>query len=229
MHHYTYLLVFPNGMKYIGAHSTHISPELDACYLGSGRYLPKRTRHTCTKEVLQVFETREECMKAELAYIDKHACVEASDYYNHRRKTFDKHGCDHTEIGKRMVGLHTAETNSNIKRAIDQRKQYVGENRTPAQKHADAQLRGRKTGPNPNKGHSSISNTAFVPWYYITPAGKYVEIFDTTKKEMSLKLGFYANFIAIRCSKKYSHTPVLLKQNKGWIFGNLPRPTTDML
>ena len=40
-YHYTYLLEFSNGMKYIGCHSTNIKPDLDFNYLGSGRALPR--------------------------------------------------------------------------------------------------------------------------------------------------------------------------------------------
>lgn len=55
MYHYCYLLEFPDGMKYVGAKSSKLRPDLDTTYLGSGKDLPKDRhdyRHLINKTIL---------------------------------------------------------------------------------------------------------------------------------------------------------------------------------
>lgn len=211
MNHYLYLLTFPDGRKYVGARSTKLPPELDASYLGSGKALPERTRHTCIKEILGEYPNRRELLAAETKYIDDHDCVNSTGFYNLRRRNYDKHGKGH----EYYRGGNTPEA---IARANIIRRTYVGSNRTPAQLAHDARMRGKKTGPCEAKGHPGISNSAFKPWFYITPEGTRIEVRDCTKKDYAKILGvtprqLQHRFHKTNIGKKASHPPL-----KGYLF-----------
>lgn len=226
MNHYTYLIEFSNGMKYVGARSTHLDPQLDASYLGSGRALPERTIHTCTKTILGTFSSREELIKAEIDFIVLNDCVNSTAYYNLRTKSFDKHGMPDTS-GSKLRG-RTADNCEYIKRANTKRKTYRGNARTPAQKAHDERMRGMSIGPNPNKGKAGTANNGFTPWYYITPSGEYIEVYHMTRQEFAPTIGATARQVGHRFHYTNEHkkagnraTAVL----RGYIFGSLPRPT----
>jgi len=233
MNHYLYLITFPDGMKYVGARSTNLLPELDACYLGSGKALPKRDRDTCTKQILRIFNSREELIQAEYQYIIDNDCVNSPEYYNLRSKTFDKHGIPDTS-GPLLKG-RSKHTHAYIEEANKKRVLYAGENRTPAQKHRDKLATGKKLGPNPLKGHSGTDNTAFVPWYYIDSEGNYYEVLDTTKEDFAVKLGISKRQLIHRFHYSNRHKPAKVSGRvplaiQGFTFGNLPRPTnTDTI
>jgi predicted GIY-YIG superfamily endonuclease len=221
MYHYVYLLEFEDGMGYIGVHSTVIKPELDTCYLGSGKHLPLRTLQSCSKHILKEFSSREEAIAYEIELIDKNNCVASPLWYNARRKTHDKHGSSLSKEHRERI----SKTHSGIKRP-EYAKKYRGEGRTPAQRAGDVsaglKLRGTKC---PAKGSSGISNSGFTPWYYITPNGKYVEVYDTPKQDYAHKLGFTPRQLGHRFHYTNEHKESNRSPFKGWTFGNLPRPT----
>lgn len=222
MIHYMYLLTFNDGMLYVGARSTNLdTAELDACYLGSGKALPARTRNTCTKTILNTYESRRELLEAEKAYIQDHSCVDSENYYNLRVSTHDRHGCEgvDTNTGR------NADTHSYIARANEKRKQYVGDNRTPAQKHSDAKLRGVSTGPNPLKGLKGSKSPHFQPWYYITPKGEYHEEHHRTRDIVAKELGFTTRQFDNRMRGDNEHVPGKRGPIKGWILGRIKRDT----
>lgn len=221
MFHYVYLLEFENGKGYIGMRSTTLEPELDTCYLGSGRALPPRDSSSCTKTILKVFPTREEARKYEIDLIVLNDCVKSPIWYNLRRNTFDKHGSTLSEEHKKLISKQHLGT----KRPEFSRK-YVGENRTPAQKagsiRAGIKIKGTK---NPAKGSLGITNQGFTPWYYITPNGDYVEVHDEPKQDYAIKLGFTPRQLGHGFHYTNEHKESNRKPRKGWTFGNLPRPT----
>jgi hypothetical protein len=220
MFHYVYLLEFNNGMGYIGMHSTTIAPELDTCYLGSGKALPPRNPTSCTKTILQIFKTREEAVNYEIELIKLNDCVKSPIWYNLRKSTFDKYGTNLSEEHKQQISQQQAGRSR-----ISFGQKYSGTGRTPAQKAGDKRtaekLRGIK---NPAKGFPSISNNQFKPWYYITPSGEYVEVFDTTKLDYASKLGVTSRQLSHRFHYTNEHKQGKYSPFKGWIFGNLPRP-----
>jgi len=231
MYHYVYLLTFPDGKKYVGAKSRSFHPDLDECYLGSGKNLPKnRTRHNCTKKILGIYPTRTEAISAEIAYIEKYDCVNSPDYYNARRRTYDRHGatketCSGAKISSELQAGRSKNTHEYLRKKGEKFKQYMGENRTKALKDADKRrgetIQGTK---NPAKGHSGISNCAFIPWYYITPEGLMVEKHTLTKKEFAIQQGQPPLKIAQLIHRK-AHKIQKKGYFKGWVFGDLPRPT----
>lgn len=221
MFHYVYLLEFPNGMGYIGLHSTVIQPELDICYLGSGKALPPRDTTSCTKTILATFPTRETALQYEIDLIIANDCVKSEIWYNLRRNTFDKHGSTlNPQHIKQIVENRTG------KLRTEYGKKYSGEGRTPAQKAGDKRAGLKILGTkNPAKGSPGISNQGFTPWYYITPTGEYVEVLDTPKQDYASKLGFTARQLGHRFHYTNEHKVARTLPAKGWTFGNLPRPT----
>jgi hypothetical protein len=221
------MLTFLDGKKYIGARSTELKPELDACYLGSGRYLPTRTKDTCVKVILGTYSTREELLVAETALIDLHNAVQSDMYYNKRRKVYDKFGltqetCNGVATTTSKLKGRSAETHEYIRQANVIRSSYSGENRTPAQiegqKKVAETLRGTK---NPAKACHGVNNGGFRPWYYITPEGIRVEVYNETKMDYATKLGFTHRQITHR----FHHTNIDKAGKtgifKGWVFGDL--------
>lgn len=221
MFHYVYLLTFDDGMRYVGAHSTVIEPHLDTCYLGSGKALPPRTPQSCDKTILQVFNTREEAVKYEIDIIRLNNCVQSPDWYNLRLKTHDKHGSTLTSEHKKMISeAHKGRDRS------DYGKRYTGAGRTPAQLAGDKRNSDRQLGTkNPAKGSLGTKNQGFKPWYYITPDGQYVEVHDRVKQEVCLELGFTYRQIINGFHYTNEHKKARTLPRKGWVFGNLPRPS----
>lgn len=221
MRHYTYLLEFSNNMKYIGVHSCNFAPELDVCYLGSGRYLPKdRNRFNCKKTVLKEYPSRKEALEAEISYIKQHDCVNSDKYYNVRVSTFDRY----SQQTKNKNRNKTVDIKALQIRA-ENFKQYTGENRTPALLDADHRraetIRGTK---NPKKSNPGIKNGGFTPWYYITPEGDYHEMFSITRKDFAPQIGLTPRQMEHRFHHTNMHKPGRTKPAKNWIFGTLPRP-----
>ena len=231
MYHYTYLIEFTDGMKYVGAKSRLFHPNLDVCYLGSGKALPiNRTPQNCIKTVLAIYTTRKEATDAEIAYIDKHNCCASPEYYNIRRRTYDRHGCTKEScsgaaISSKIQQGRSAKTHKYLKEKGEKFKQYTGNNRTPALLDADKRrgdtIRGTK---NPAKGHPGISNNGFTPWYYVTPTGDYHEVYSITRKDFASKIGLTPRQIEHRFHYSNIHKPGKTKPLKGWVFGTLPKP-----
>lgn len=221
MYHYVYLLEFSNGKGYIGLHSTTIKPELDTCYLGSGKGLPERSPETCTKTILKTFSTREEARQYEIDLIQLNNCVKSDIWYNLRLSTHDKHGSSLSAKHRALI----SKTHKGRDRSAYGKK-YTGENRTPAQKAgtiiAAEKVRGSKC---PSKGKSGTANNGFIPWYFITPTGEYTEVHDTTKNDYALRLGFTPRQLGHRFHYTNEHKTGKRGISRGWIFGNLPRPT----
>lgn len=221
--HYVYLLTFPDGMKYVGCRSTNLEPELDTTYLGSGRFLPKDRhsyRNLINKEILFRSSSREEALDFEEQFIINNNCVKSEEFYNKRRRVFDRKGLANPNP---MNPKLQAKANKTFK----ERNYTKKGNRTPAQlavdKWCSENFKGIK---NPLKGHKGITNCAFVAWYYITPEGQYVEVLDKTKEEYA-DLGILPftyrqlihRFHYTNQHKLGKRTPFL-----GWVFGNLPIP-----
>lgn len=219
MYHYVYQLSFPDGMQYIGMHSTTIEPYLDTCYLGSGKKLPLRTPQSCTKTILGIFPTRELAAEYEIAKIKEFDAVNSKDFYNMRLKCHDKHGSklslEQRELIKRA---HTGRDRT------EYGKKYTGEGRTPAQKagsiRSGLKMRGTK---NPAKGHSGITNHGFTPWYYITPENEYVEVHDQTRQDKAHEFGLTPRQLAHGFHYTNEHRKAKGHPRKGWTFGSLPR------
>lgn len=218
MNHYAYLLTFTNGMRYMGARSTKLSPELDASYLGSGRALPKDRHelHNVTKTIMATFLTREELMEFEENFITLNGCTGSKDWYNLRKATFDRHGSLPWNTGVSAQAGISRETFS---------RRYKG-NRSPAMIASHAATAEKNRGvKNPDKGHKSITNCAFIPWYYITPIGEYVEVHDKTKREAAQSLGVTERQLINRFHHSNEHKVAKYPTLRGYVFGNLPRPT----
>lgn len=227
MYHYVYTLYFPStGMSYIGCHSTVIKPELDTCYLGSGKLLPKdRNPQNCIKTIVKEFNTRKEATSYEEFLIAKYDAVNSSSYYNVRLHVYDKHGSHLSEEHKAWISNHFKG-----RKRVEYSKKYRGEGRTPAQKagsiRAGLKLRGTK---DPRKGKSGVKNNAFKPWYYITPSGEYHEVYDLTLRDASKKLfNVSEHQLTNRFIPANIHKPMKKSCNKlvGYTFGFLPRPLT---
>lgn len=227
MYHYNYLLVFPNGMKYYGVRSTTLVPELDTCYLGSGRYLPERSVNSCVKHIVATFSTRQEAVQAEADYIIANECIESDLWYNKRVGSYDKHGQtkethEHIERTSHKLRGRTKETHEYIRQANKKRRAYSGSNRTAAQQAADKKLAETTKGiKNPKKACKGIKNGGFEPWYYIPLGGEMVKVTDIPKKEYAHKIGLTPRQISHRFTSENIGKPAKRGICKGWVFGNI--------
>ena len=73
-HHYCYLIHdLDNGMKYFGVRSSEKTPETDGRYMGSGtkitEAIKKKGKSKFRKEILAVFDTRDDAMEYEEEYM----------------------------------------------------------------------------------------------------------------------------------------------------------------
>ena len=222
MYHYVYLLEFDDGMAYVGLHSTVIKPELDVCYLGSGKALPPRSPKTCTKTIIKIFDNRQDAHEYECDLIKEWDCVKSPLFYNLRHKTHDKHGsslsAEHRQmISERQLGRKRPEYG----------KKYSGAGRTPAQRDGDRRAGEKTRGTkNPAKGLSGTDNNGFKPWYSISPSGVYTEYLNETKQDVAALLGVTPRQLIHRFHYTNEHRVCRVKSLKGWAFGNLPRPQT---
>lgn len=212
MYHYTYLITFENGKKYFGARSSKLEPHLDTAYLGSGAALPaSRTIQNTSKKIICIYKTRKELMQAEADFIISNNCVNSDDWYNLKTRTFDRHGSESPTKGMTFKykprPLFT--------------ERYGGDKRSAAMLKADESRRIKCAGKNPKKGKAGINNNGFVPWYYITPDGEYVEVYDKTKQEMAPLLGFTIRQLTHGFHKSNINKVGKTKPRKGWVFGNL--------
>jgi hypothetical protein len=96
MHHYTYLITYNNGLKYMGVRSCECLPEEDVKYFGSSRHTPT-VDNVVSKVILQTYLTRKEAVEAEIAFHALH-CVSTSDSFynkaNQKTTGFDTTGFD---------------------------------------------------------------------------------------------------------------------------------------
>lgn len=82
MYHYVYLTTnIVNSKKYVGDHSSEI---LEDNYLGSGEYLKKAFkkygRNSFTREILEIFPSKEEAFNSQEKYIQKFNTLVPSGY-----------------------------------------------------------------------------------------------------------------------------------------------------
>lgn len=112
MNHYTYELLYSNGLKYLGVRSCKCNPEEDTKYIGSSKYTPNKL--LVAKTILRTFNSRKEAIKHE-QFLQRYAnVVENPYYYNKSIQTstkFDttglryKHTPEHREkIRKSLTG-----------------------------------------------------------------------------------------------------------------------------
>ena len=221
MYHYVYQISFPDGMQYIGMHSTVIEPHLDTCYLGSGGKLPPRTPQSSTKTILGIFPTRELALQYEIAKIIEFDAVKSKQFYNMRVSCHDKHGSKLSLEHRELI----SKTHKGRER-VEYGKKYTGEGRTPAQKAGDKRAALKLLGTkNPAKGKPGITNQGFTPWYYITPEGEYVEVHDQTRQDKAHEFGLTPRQLTHGFHYTNEHKKAEFPPRKGWTFGSLPRPT----
>lgn len=86
MNHYTYLITYKNGMKYMGVRSCKCSPEEDVKYFGSSKHTPDKSQ-IVSKEILAEFPTREAALEAEISYHAENDVAVNPQYYNKAKQT----------------------------------------------------------------------------------------------------------------------------------------------
>lgn len=231
MNHYTYEIEFENGMKYVGVRSCKCEIDKDN-YLGSSKIIPPELYETCTKRILNTFETRIEAIYDEINMHEELDIAVNPNYYNQVKQTAEKFDQQRT----------TKETHDHIAAMADKLKgrtkkdyEYLevsskkkaalrGTNRTEAQIkgsiESSKKLKGTK---NPSKGNPSVNHPRYRPWYYITPEGEYFEVYDTIRNFISEGLApeiFNQRAITHAMTTK-CHIPLLRGSLKSYVFGYL--------
>jgi hypothetical protein len=254
-YHYVYLIDYPNGMKYIGVRSCNCEISEDS-YLGSGFHIPEDVKLLGIKTILSIHSTREEAFTEEIRLHAELDVKNNPNYYNQCNSTSTKF-YPSEEALKRSAETRrgrTKESHDYIRKQVEARKVYVGDNRTEAQKAQfsaekmpermkkyhetlattmsdpvkaakikEARVRGGKscTGiPNPKKSNPGLKHGRAVPWYYVTPDGIRVDVFDSVR-------GFYKkNPNTLPMSKdlvmKYLREGLpKSRKDEGWDFGKI--------
>lgn len=219
MYHYTYLITFPDAMQYVGMHSTTIHPELDTCYLGSGKALPPRNPQSCHKEILGIYATRQEAHDREILEILERNAVKSPKYYNLRIRTYDRHGSTLSEEHRKLISI--------TQKGKDRKaygKKYSGSGRTPAQIEGTRRMRQKQLGvknPKKGEGNKGVKNHQFTPWYYITPTGEYHEVYDRLYRDVAPELGLTCRSLITAMSAENIGKQATSGKRKGWTFGKL--------
>jgi len=120
MHHYTYLISYKNGMKYMGVRSCKCKPDEDTHYNGSSKYTPTNSE-IVSKIILSTHHSRIAAVAAEVAYHREYSVATGDTYYNKSRQTctgFDTSGISFE---------HTPEHREKIRQALTGRKRSPAE------------------------------------------------------------------------------------------------------
>lgn len=88
MNHYTYMIKYSNGKKYVGVRSCECLPEEDTSYVGSSKYTPNDL--IVSKEILAVFATRKEAVNHEIYLHELYDVVKNDEFYNRSKQTSTK-------------------------------------------------------------------------------------------------------------------------------------------
>lgn len=229
MNHYTYEIEFENGMKYVGVRSCKCDPKEDN-YLGSSKIIPPKLYSTCEKHILHTFETRIEALYDEIRMHEELDIAVNPNYYNQVKQTskkFDQQGTakeTHKHIAAMADKLkgRSKKDYEYLKQAGKKRSSLRGTNRTEAQQAGSIKMGETIKGvKNPAKGNPSINHPRYRPWYYITPSGEYIEVYDTVRnyiaedkapKEFTQRAITYA--MCCKC-----HLPLLKGCLKDYVFG----------
>ncbi len=66
------------------------------------------------------------------------------------------------------------------------------------------------------KSHLGVRASSFKPWWYMTPTGEHIDVYDMTKKELCILLGWGPKSIS-----ECSHGNMITQGPKqSWMFGN---------
>ncbi len=114
MNHYTYLITYTDGRKYIGVRSCKCAPEDDTAYVGSSRHTPNRLFQS--KQVLQTFPTREAAVVHEVALHEQYQVTTSPEFYNRSRQTSTKFDTSGVRFDRSI------EHNEKIRQALTGRK-----------------------------------------------------------------------------------------------------------
>lgn len=117
MIHYTYLLQFTNGQKYIGVRSCKCIPKEDSKYLGSSKYTANLVLES--KTILKEFPTRIDAVNHEIYLHNFYDVVKSNLFVNQAKQTttkFDVSGA-----------YRSPEHNKKIKDALTGRKRSKAE------------------------------------------------------------------------------------------------------
>lgn len=231
MNHYTYEIEFENDMKYIGVRSCKCPIEEDDDYLGSSKIIPPELYATCKKTILATFNTRIEALQNEIDLHNKYDVCINPTYYNQAKQTstkFDQTGAKastHPSVQARVDKLkgRTKKDYQYLENKGKKASTYRGENRTEAQKLADKALSKYKGTSNLAKGNSGMDNPQVKPWYYITPEGKYTEVYDSIRKYV-ITHPVFKDWSTSKIYERMSiapHTPGQRGAIKGYTFGYL--------
>ena len=146
-------------------------------------------------------------------------------YWIAKYSTYGK-GYNSTPGGDSSAATHCSKPWSDERRKVQMQaiadRGYVPMSDEQKQKLREANLGKTQTQATIDKRRAKLSNTkssSFKPWWYMTPEGIFVEMFDMTKKDFSIMMGW--NPRAIGDPKQCSHGNLLTQGiRKGWAFGN---------
>lgn len=145
MYHYTYLITYTDGKKYMGVRSCKCLPEDDHKYLGSSKYTPTKDK-VLRKDILAQFTSRKEALEAEITYHQTHNVACSEWFYNKAIQTST--GFDTTGVKFE----HSSEHREKIKQSL------TGRKRSPEECKAISKAKkGKKTRPRSDEFKQKIS------------------------------------------------------------------------
>jgi group I intron endonuclease len=151
-------------------------------------------------------------------------------------------GYNTTEGGGTTLGYrHTEEAKEKISR--DRKGKYVGDNnpmygKTFSKEHREKISKSLKNSDKTRKPKSAehkrkigeahknmwlgTNSMTFTPWYYITPDGNRVDVYDTTKRDWAKNNGIIPESkVLCRFEKRKLDKKIPRGYFKGWVFGNI--------
>lgn len=130
-----YKITYADDKKYIGVRSCNCAIEDDP-YMGSPFHLPEKIAPTGVKTILSTHSTREEAMLEEIRLHAKYDVKNNPEYYNQCNSTSVKFQVSkeaHQRSAETRRG-RIKETHEYIRKQVEARAKYAGNNRTEAQK-----------------------------------------------------------------------------------------------
>lgn len=160
-YHYVYEMTYCDSKKYIGVRSCDCEIQDDP-YIGSAFHIPEEIRPTGTKKVLSIHPTRETAMLEEIRLHALYNVKDNPDFYNQCNSTSTKFQPSQEAIlqGAAKRKGRTKYTHEYIRKQVEHRKKYVGDQRTEAQK---AQFSPERMPERMRKYHETLSNSLKDP------------------------------------------------------------------
>lgn len=146
MFHYTYMVSYTDGKRYIGVRTSQVEPDQDSAYIGSSEFTPNDK--VIRKEILGIFSSREEAVRHEIDLHEEWDVARSGDFYNRSKQTSHKFDTSGVNLER------SQEHNEKIKAALTGRKRSYRERMSISKAKT-----GKSNGPHSEETRMKISQS----------------------------------------------------------------------